>query len=108
MRARMPFPIPFLPMMVVAVLAASIIPAILRMCSRHEKAEHSHPSSQPSQTMNHESSSVDPFSDMPNATVPTPIADQVAIKVKFIECGSRTDELSFDWIVPFEQPASKE
>jgi hypothetical protein len=46
--------------------------------------------------MNHQSSSVDPFSDMPNPMIPTPIAGQVAIKVKFIECGSRTGELSFD------------
>lgn len=95
-------------MMVVALLTASVIPTILKMCSRQEKVERSHPSSLPSQTMNHESSSVDPFSDMPDATVPSPIADLIAIKVKFIECGSRTDELSFDWIVPFEQPASKE
>jgi hypothetical protein len=35
----MPFPIPLLPMMVVALLVASILPAILKMCSRHEKAE---------------------------------------------------------------------
>ena len=104
----MPFPIPFLPMMVVALLTASIIPAILRMGIDHEKVDHSHPSSLPSQPMNSGWSSVDPFSDTPNAPVPPPIPDQVAMKVKFIECGSRTDELSFDWIVPFERPASKE
>jgi hypothetical protein len=92
----MPVPIPFLPMVAVTILTASIIPAILRMCGRHGKVGHSHPPSQPSQPMNHQSSSVDPFSDIPNPMIPTPIAGQVAIKVKFIECGSRTGELSFD------------
>ncbi len=104
----MPFPIPFLPMMIVALLIASIFPAILKMCRHHEKAEDSYPSSLPPQTMNHESSSVDPFSEIPNGIVPPTRADQVAIKVKFIECGSRTDELSFDWIFPFKHSAPKE
>jgi hypothetical protein len=103
----MPFPIPFLPVMAVALLTASIIPSKVRICSRHEKVDHSAPAALASQRMNHEPSNMDPFSDPPNATVLTPAPDQVAIKVKFIECGSRTDELSFDWIVPFDQPASK-
>ena len=108
MRGRMPFPIPFLPMIVVAILGASILPIILKMCSRHEKIKSARPSSLSPQTMNHKLSSADPFSDIPIGTVPAPRDDHVAIKVMFIECGSKTDELSFDWIVPFDHSTPKE
>lgn len=58
----MPFPIPFLPMMGIAILIAAIIPAILKVCSRDEKVEDRRTQSLRAE-MNF--SCVDPYSDVP-------------------------------------------
>ena len=104
----MPFSIPILPMMVVALLIAAILPAILNVRSRHDGGQDSVVPSAPKQTTEHELSSVDPFSEVPDVTATGPQTDGVRISTKFVEITSGTEELSFDWIVPCEHAASKE
>jgi len=96
----MPFPIPFLPMMVIAILIAAIFPTILKVCSRNEKVGDRRTPSLPAQT---NLSSVHPFSDLPDVSTLESRPDQVRVTTKFVEISSGTEELSFDWIVPFEQ-----
>src|SRR6478735_2249150 len=62
----------------------------------------------PKQSSQQELSSEDPFSEVPDMTATAPQADGVRITTKFVEITSGTEELSFDWIVPFEHAASKE
>ena len=104
----MPFPIPFLPMLVVAVLISMIIPSALRLCRPHEQEERNRAPSQPNETPQDDLSSADPFSYSPSVAAGESPTDQIRIEVKFVDCGSRTEELSFDWIVPFEQAALNE
>jgi hypothetical protein len=104
----MPYPIPFLPVLVVAILISAIFPTLLKVCGRLEQDDHDQESSPPTETTNPDLSSEDPFSDRSGVVATTPRTAEVAIKVKFVECGSRTEELSFDWIVPFQQAATKE
>ena len=105
---KMRFPIPFLPMLVVAVLISTIIPAFLRMCRPDERDERNRVPSPLKETSRTDLSSADPVSDPPDVAGASSTTDQVQIEVEFVECGSRTEELSFDWIEPFEQAARGE
>lgn len=99
----MPFHIPFLPMLIVTVLISAIIPTLLRLCRPHEQEVRNRAPSRPIEV-----TTSDPFSDLPGAAAAAPATEQVQIKTKFVECGSRTEELSFDWIVPFGESDPKE
>jgi len=108
MRGRMPFPIPFLPALAVAIVISAILPTLLKMCGRLGQDDHDRGSSLPAETTNPDLSSEDPFSDQPGEPATTSRTAEVAIKAKFVEYGSRTEELPFDWIVPFEESVREE
>ncbi|MBK1884919.1 hypothetical protein JIN85_21090 [Luteolibacter pohnpeiensis] len=108
MKGRMPFPIPFLPMLVVAVLISAIIPTALTLRRTYEQEDRNRVPSPPYETPQGDLSSADPFSDSPSVAADASTTDQIQIEVKFVEYGSRSEELSFDWIVPFEQAALNE
>lgn len=91
MQGRMPFPFPFLPMLIVTLLISAIIPTLLRLCRPHKQEVRSRAPSLPI-----EGTTLDPFADLPGAAAAAPATKQVQIKTKFVECGSRTEELSFD------------
>lgn len=103
MRGKMPYPIPFLPMMVGAILMSVTFSSLMKLCTSREKAHGSHVPSLPKHATNQDFSSVDPFSDVPGVSALTP-----RITTKFVEIYSGTEELSFDWIIPFEQSTPKE
>ena len=104
----MPYPIPFLPMMVVAILMSVTFSSLMKLCSSREKAHGSHVPSLPQHATNQDFPSVDPFSDVADVSALTPRTGEVRITTKFVEIYSGTEELSFDWIVPFEQSPPKE
>jgi hypothetical protein len=106
MRGRMPYPMPFIPMLIVAFLIAAIFPTLLKMCRQQEIIQDSGDPSVPEQTENQNLLIEDPFAEMPTYTQQT---DKVRITTKFVEVGSGTEELAFDWIrSPFDQSTSKE
>lgn len=104
----MPYPIPFLPMMVVAILMSVTFSNLMKLCTSREKAHGSHVPSSPKHATNQDFSSVDPFSDVVDVSALTPRADDLRVTTKFVEIYSGTEELSFDWLVPFEQSTPKE
>jgi hypothetical protein len=102
----MPYPMPFIPMLIVAFLIAAIFPAILKMCSQQEIIQDSHVPSVPEQTADLDLVIVDPFAEVPTYKMRT---DEVRITTKFVEVGSSSEELAFDWIEsPFDQSTPKE
>ncbi len=97
---------PFVPMLIVAFLIAAIFPALLKMCSQKEIDQDSHVPSVHEHTENHDLLIEDPFAEAPTYKRRT---DEVRIKTKFVEIGSGSEELTFDWITsPFDQSTSKE
>ena len=68
----------------------------------------SHVPSLPKHTTNQDFPSVDPFSDVADVSALTPRTGDVRITTKFVEIYSGTEELSFDWIVPFQQSTPNE
>ncbi len=95
-------------MMIVASLSAAIFSTVLKLGSLHQKVDDRLAPSRPKPTMIQELSSVDPFSDQADLNSASARANLVAVKVNFFEGGSSTEELSFDWIAPFEPPAARE
>lgn len=95
-------------MTVIAILMSVTCSSLTKMCTSREKTLARHVPLLPTRAANQDFSSIDPFSDVANVSTPTPQADDARITTKFVEIYSGTDELSFDWIVPFEQSTSKE
>ena len=104
----MPYPIPFLPLMIVALLMSVTFSSLVNLCSSRERAHGSHVPSLPKHGTNQDLPSVDPFSDVADVGALTPRTSEVRVTTKFVEIYSGTEELSFDWIVPFEQSTPKE
>lgn len=98
----MPYPMPFLPVLVIAILISAIFPTLLKLCSRLERDDRDRRRSQPTEARNPDLLNEDPFSDRPGARTA-----EVVIEAKFVEFGSRPDELSFDWIVPLSFHSSR-
>ncbi len=105
MRGRMPYPIPFLPMIIVAILMSDTFSSLMNLCGSREKAHGIHVPSLPKNATNQDFPSVDPFGDVADVSALTP---RVRITTKFVEIYSGTEELSFNWLVPFEQSTPKE
>ena len=104
----MPYPIPILPMIVVAILMSVTFSSLTKLCSSPGKDHGIQVPSLPTHATNQDFPNVDPFSDVAGVCALKPRTGDVRITTKFVEIYSGTDELSFDWIVPFEQSTPKE
>ena len=95
----MPFPDPLLPIALIAMLAAMIVPACFKLLNSGSSEEAFESPSEGLKEENSEYKKVEPFGD--NAE-PGPLErgeERLRIETKFVEVGSGTEELSFDWIV---------
>ena len=97
MKGRMPFPDPITPMVLVAVAITALFSTCFRFLQNRASPE---PKPQIEETASGDEE-YDPFTnEIPKRDNSVP---GIAIKTKFVEIGSGTEELSFDWIVaPFD------
>ena len=94
MKSRIPFPLPILPIAVIAMVFAFILP----LCMKKEESNNEetiHVERLPANDVQ-----ADPFSDSDDPADTDSAAKSVVIKTKFVEITSGTEELGFDWIVP--------
>lgn len=94
MTGRMPFPVPFLPAILVVMLT-SWVGAKLWSCSNPE------PTGKLKEKVGVQPHAVqgDPFPEGPGERARAAEATPVRITTKYVELGSGTEELKFDWIV---------
>lgn len=96
MKGRMPFPDPIMPVLLVAV----VITTVFSTCARYFQNRAAKEPRAQIEEVTSEDRDYDPFSDEPQPDERVP---SIVIKTKFVEIGSGTEELGFDWIVsPFE------
>lgn len=99
MKGRMPFPIPFLPMVIVAVMASWVGSKLLHSCGQERARELQKQIHSRKDTLQDETLMADPFSDDPEQRVRAAEAAPVRITTKHVEIGSGAEELKFDWIL---------
>lgn len=99
----MPFPEPILPIALLAAIGAMIVPACLKAIKSHSTT--SEKASQNTNVQNHPIGYDDPFSEHYNPDLADQESEPVRVVTKFVEVGSGTEELSFDWIrsTPFSE-----
>jgi hypothetical protein len=100
MRGRMPFPDPFLPMIIIAA-GIGYLSSLLPACFKKLDGDESGLSLECMIPTARDGKHYDPFADPPMAE-PKDSRETVKITTKFVEITSGTEELGFDWIVaPF-------
>jgi len=103
----MPFPDPiFFPIVLIAAIVAMIVPTCLKLI----KKDSATPEDQKKiDIQTHPVGYDDPFSDNYDPDLVDKVSKPVRIVTKFVECGSTTEDLSFDWIIsPFPQKTETE
>ena len=95
----MPFPIPFLPMIVIALMASWVSSKLLNSCGQERAREMQRQTHGSKDALQDETLIADPFSDDPEQRARAAEAAPVRITTKYVKIGSGTEELKFDWIV---------
>ena len=104
----MPFPDPIsFPIMLMAAIGAMIVPTCLKAKKWFSKTPEK--TSQNTNLQSHPIGYDDPFSNNYDPSLVDRESKPVRIVTKFVECGSTSEELSFDWIIsPFPQKTKTE